>query len=764
MTMTGTTVLDGIRQSLLEAGRYNRDDKTKPAAVLWPDPDRLWEPVVELLRPQMRIATLGDFVPEVSTGPAIWIRCILAEAPTSGSDDDPWVIYLPGIERSELRAIESCAANIRPLAELQFRSAWWLQSNQSPWTTAGFLRSADGLELDLGRDNETLAALSLALPQVLGLAVQDLRNRGRIDGGYLSSLLVSDEIKTLLEWLNDPDGTKSRLQGNHWAAFLAQCKSSLGVDPESEGPLTVAQKLGGREGVWDKVWERFAEAPHSYPKIPEQLRRAKPAYQLFSDSPDAWPQDNEAAEAEVLAHFNKISTATPAEARERVVALEREHGRRRETVWGQLGQAPLAKALGYLCFIAEQTGKNASANSLPEIIEWYSTSGYRVDAAAISALAEADDARSRESVGEVLRAIYLPWIDDAARLFQGLVQAGNAHADTGLAMDEGDCVLFIDGLRLDVGESVRKALAERGANAEMGTRLAAFPTMTSSGKPAVAPIVAVLEPGEELTPTVKGRTVDAPTLRALLVEADVQTLTPDETGSPTGRAWTEAGDLDAAGHKLGLKIVDRIPQEVAEIASRVCELLDAGWQRVHIVTDHGWLLMPGQLPKVELPQHLTVTRKSRCARLIAGANPVDQPTFAWTWDKDVRIAVPRGVAAFEAGCIYEHGGLSPQESITPHMIVTAAATASVARIEAIKWIGLRCRVDYIDAPTGAKIDVRKSPGDPSSSIVPEPKILAGSGELKILVPDDSLEGAAAYVVILSDSGDILAQVATKVGD
>jgi len=763
MTMTGTTVLDGIRQSLLEAGRYNRDDKIRPAAVLWPDPDRLWESVVEMLRPQMRIATLGDFAPVDSTGPAIWLRCILAEEVKPG-DDNPWVIYLPGVERNELRAIESCPANIRPLAELQFRSVWWLQSNQSPWTPAGFLRSADGLAVDLGKDHETLVALSLALSQVASVAVQDLRNRGRIDASYLSSLLVSDEVKTLLEWLNDPADTKSRLLGNRWAAFLAQCKSSLGVDPESEGALTVAQRLGGRQGVWNKVWERFAEAPHSYPKIPEQLRRAKPADQLFADLPDSWPQDNEAAESEVLAQFNKMNMGTPAEGRAQIVALEGEHGRRRETVWGRLGKTPLADALGHLSSIAEQTLKNVSANSLPELTAWYSTDGYRVDAGAVSALAAADEPRSREGVGEVLRAIYLPWLDDAARLFQALVQAGDANAETGLSINDGDCVLFIDGLRLDVGESVRRALAERGANAEMGTRLAAFPTMTSTGKPAVAPIAAILQPGEELTPTVKGHLVDASTLRTLLVEAGVQTLTSDEIGNPAGRGWTEAGDLDAAGHKLGLKIVDRIPQEVAEIASRVRELLDGGWQRVHVVTDHGWLLMPGQLQKVELPQHLAVTRKSRCARLIAGAGEVGPPTFAWTWDKTVRIAVPRGVAAFEAGCIYEHGGLSPQESITPHLIVSRGGTASVAGIEAIKWIGLRCRVDHVAAPRGARIDIRKSPGDSSSSIVPEPKDVVGSGELKVLVPDDSLEGVAVYVVLLSDSGDILAQVATKVGD
>ena len=37
---------------------------------------------------------------------------------------------------------------------------------------------------------------------------------------------------------------------------------------------------------------------------------------------------------------------------------------------------------------------------------------------------------------------------------------------------------------------------------------------------------------------------------------------------------------------------------------RITELLHSGWTRVKVVTDHGWLMAPGGLPKIELPKHL----------------------------------------------------------------------------------------------------------------------------------------------------------------
>ncbi len=92
MTVSGKSVLDAIATSLLDAGRYNSDDKTRPVAVLWPDPERHWEPIVAKLSGIFHTAALGDFNELKSTGPAIWIRSLLANSDQSSSGLPLWFI------------------------------------------------------------------------------------------------------------------------------------------------------------------------------------------------------------------------------------------------------------------------------------------------------------------------------------------------------------------------------------------------------------------------------------------------------------------------------------------------------------------------------------------------------------------------------------------------------------------------------------------------------------------------------------------------
>ena len=106
--------------------------------------------------------------------------------------------------------------------------------------------------------------------------------------------------------------------------------------------------------------------------------------------------------------------------------------------------------------------------------------------------------------------------------------------------------------------------------------------------------------------------------RSLMAKQGLQVLDSVETGDPSGRAWAEAGEIDHRGHDVGIRIVEYLDEEVERIARRTRELLAAGWQRVEIITDHGWLLMPGAMPKVDLPVATTEKKKGRCARLKDG--------------------------------------------------------------------------------------------------------------------------------------------------
>jgi hypothetical protein len=196
-------------------------------------------------------------------------------------------------------------------------------------------------------------------------------------------------------------------------------------------------------------------------------------------------------------------------------------------------------------------------------------------------------------------------------------------------------------------------------------------------------------------------------------------------------------------------------------------LLDAGWSRIEIVTDHGWLLTPQPMPKTDLPAHLSSDKKGRCARLNPGASTSVQ-TVPWCWDPNVQIAMAPGASCFEEGKRYEHGGLSPQESIIPTVTVVASSGKMFHRhalvtITHTSWRGLRCSVDVSGDDEGLSIDIRQRAGDATTSLAATVK-LVDEGAARVVVEDDIYEGQPAVIVVLDASGTVVAQRDTVVGE
>ncbi len=752
------TVLDALVVAIQRAARFNQADKAPPVAVLWPDPDASWRPLVDALRQRLPVITLGKHDARQGAGPAIWLRCVIAgEVAELPPQDEPWIVWLPGVTRDALRAVDHAPQQLRPLCELQYRSEWWSQKDRSGWTPASWLGSQAGLGLDLGRDQATRGALGLSLSELFQVPVEALRRRGRIDADYLMNLVSRDEVRTLLRWLNDPDGTQAALPPQEWQVFLAQCRKELSVDIVREGQLSVAERLGGAEAPWDVVWDRFAEAPSSYPNIPGLLRRAKT--QLVVD-PVHWPQDNDDAEADLQRELARFGDLQPTEARLRVGLLEAEHGARRMTVWAGLDEAPLAQALVPLAELAKGTELLPQALTADELVAWYLDKGHLVDAAAVSALASVR-AGARDAVGLAVRTLYYSWLDECNRRYQAAVCASRYEATLGLELQDGDCAVFVDGLRYDVGKALHGVLRRRGVEVSLEHRFAPMPSVTSTGKAALLPPAVHLVAGDEFTVRLDNKALS---MNDALRDRGVVVLGLGDVARVSERGWTEAADIDKTGHNLKLAVAARLAGQVSDIAARVQELLSAGWDRVVLVTDHGWLLMPGGLNKQDLAEHLTLVRKPRAARLKPDAADGGYPVVSHAYEASIRVATPHGIAAFEAGKVYDHGGLSLQECVIPHLVATSGAvTGPAARIDALIWVGLRCRVTVAGAPAGSTVDLRLLPGDTGSSIVSKTKAVEGSDEASVLVPDDSMQGRDVYAVLLSDTGDILSQMTTHVG-
>src|SRR5438552_3335764 len=221
------TLLESVLQHAQETARFNENYEAKPACILWPDKDRLWEP----LTPAFRQASpyffqLGEFAPEHRIGPALWLKCVLAGAISDWQipDGSLPILYLPGVSRSDFREAESCPSVLQPLIELQYRGVIWSHPNGKDWTVYGFLSSNDGgLGLDVAKDNQTSVALQQALTKLGEIPIQRLQGQ-QIDADFLLALLHPDPGRQLLVWLNDPARFRQGLSIDEWNSFLAVCR------------------------------------------------------------------------------------------------------------------------------------------------------------------------------------------------------------------------------------------------------------------------------------------------------------------------------------------------------------------------------------------------------------------------------------------------------------------------------------------------------------------------------------------------------------
>lgn len=769
-----TGLLEVLIASFQEALR-TPDGMAEPVALLWTDEDGQWQELIPRLQEVMpELFALGGYAPSKRTGPAIWLRCVVDNsipevAPPSGKTP---VLYLPAVSRQQLRAAGDCDAALQPLIELLYRGRVWHQRNGRDWSVEAFLLSEDGLGLDVAQDSRTREALRRALPLLAETRLDGLRGR-RLEAEDFDKLAVTDAVRDVLRWMSDPNGFRSSQDAARWASFSNVCSSELHIDPDEDAPHAAAMALVNGGGRWDDVWQRFCEAPHLYPGVPQLLREpATGQGKLLFDEHPRRPTSNEAAETRLRRDLEAIVTLSHREACDRVSALETEHSARRTWVWAQLGESPMAVALAPLARLATMARLPVGGPTLEAVADAYAADGWRCDRAALEAMAVTRSLADAAVVAGVVRALYEPWLDTSTRHFQKLVanRAGDLRELASCPPTPKEtCVLFADGLRFDVAGVLQEKLEARALRARLGHRLSALPTVTATAKPLAMPAAGiVVGPGvaEDFAPYLHGTTQAAlaPKLRDEMVRRGIAVLDADDSRMPTageGLGWGEVGRLDELGHKLGAGLAAQIEVEVERIADRVVGLLDGGWTRVRVASDHGWLLLPGGLPKVELPAYLIATKWARCAAVRGNSTPA-VPTYPWHWNPDLRIASPPGIGSFRADVEYAHGGVSLQECVVPELTVERAEGIARATILSLQWRGMRCRIGVKASDPSARVDLRLKWKDATTSIVAA-KEVGLTGEVSLAV-DDVHEGHAATIVVLDAGGNILDRRPTTIGE
>jgi hypothetical protein len=266
--------------------------------------------------------------------------------------------------------------------------------------------------------------------------------------------------------------------------------------------------------------------------------------------------------------------------------------------------------------------------------------------------------------------------------------------------------------------------------------------------------------------TSSGQPATADVLRKAMLARGIQVLDhgsaiPPE--KPTSIGYAECGNIDHDGHVVGLRLAAQVQTEVARIAEYVVALKAAGWPRIRIVTDHGWLLMPGGFEPIRLPASTVIAKGCRAAILHEEA-AAELAFLPWHWDKSVRIAMPSGAEAFRAGEVYSHGGLSPQECVIPDIAVGngESQTLGTARIATINWRRLRLTVELAGELTDVTIEVRRKERDPSSR-VDVGSAMEGT-RARLTVSDEVEEGDRVLVVVVDRHGSVIDARATRVGE
>lgn len=779
------TLMKALGTAVTNATLGNSFASVPGAAILWTDKDRQWEKTVFQLQQFLpQLIVLGDYCPSQRTGPAIWLKCVIAatlpqtETKATPNTSNTPIVYLPGFSRSDLRAIEECPRELQPLAELQYRGGFWSQANGKDWSVNAFLTSKNGgLGLEIAQDRNTQAALLRALNSgvLLNLNLAQM-NKVQINSAWLDLLLAPNPIRDILVWLNDPLLAKQQWDGGRWDVFCNRCKNDYGFDPHSDGVLVAVEKLAGRKNAWLAVWEHFQESYTSFTKVTELLGQLQPPTinDLFSDANSlaSYPRANEVAEQGLRSSLLACNEMNPSQARMTITEAEAEHAHRRKWLWASLNQSPLAKALEHLALLAKQTEQSLVANSVEDMATKYKHSGWLVDIAALNALAMVQSKADTDVVSAAIRAIYLPWLENSANHFQSLVQAqAGLHTNPPKATSpvEGLCTVFVDGLRYDVAMLLKDYLKSIG-EAVVTSAWTCIPSVTASGKAWASPVayaIAGTANDQDFQPCVANdaKPLTIHNFRKLLEDQGWQVLKKNETGDITGKAWVECGDLDHYGHEHGIRLARDINGQLQQIVERLTELKEAGWTKFKIVTDHGWLLLPGGLPKTELSKSQTQTRWGRCAILKETAKATSL-TFNWDWCQEVQIAMAPGISSFIAGAEYSHGGLTLQECLVPVIDLVAKNVQNnlvKVKIQKVKWQGLLCKIELSPADNNLRVDIRTKAALESSSLVAKVKSLE-NGKVSLAIDDDSHTGTAAFIVVLDKNGNVLQKLATTIGE
>lgn len=767
------SLLQHIKSSILSAKKYNRSQVTAPKVILWPDPEKQWTSVVDRLREEIDgFITLGTFKPDELEGPAIWIKCLVDQTlpEAKWTKDTIPVIYLPGIAKADFKNIEEAPASIQPLMEYQFSGNLWTQENGKEWTILSFLQNSEhGMGLEVSRDEATKEALIKSLSNYFEDG--EVLYRKKVDADLLNQLMFPQVIPTLLDWMENGDHALGKFSLDQQEAFRDVIRSQYHLTLDYSLVLDFVKHMGMQKTPWHQVWQYFSNAPHKYPKILSLLRDAKPEDMgsgMFLVPENSWPQVNKAYEDQLKKAILKLKKATPEAFLSKLKELQSGHKDRLSWIWAELGQSPFAQALPHLIALAERSLQVYDNTSIASITKYYTDKGIKVDSSVRKLYLIEHTKDYLNTIQVVIDKFYRPWLEKLTKQFQLLVKDDHdVFYPNPTESYNSNFILFVDAFRYDIAQDFLNQLSTAKYAATMDIKWSALPSLTPTSKPALAPIQDKLSKSSEWNSfqvqMENGKVLSHHYFKASLEENGINYIdSPKQIDDPTAKYWMEIGDIDKKGHQDQEGMFRRIPELMKELEETIQSIFYKGVSSLQIVTDHGWLLLPGGLPKENLHRDLAETRWGRCALMKDGVS-TDLLHLPWTWNPHTFIAYAPGISFFKKNESYAHGGVSLHECLSPIITIKSKEVKGSEKgsIGTIEWRGMRMYIQTSGTSDAYQLDVRTKISDAKSSIKLSSS-MKGDNQWSVVV-DGDYEDHAATLILIDEQGIIVDKKPIHVG-
>lgn len=429
-----------------------------------------------------------------------------------------------------------------------------------------------------------------------------------------------------------------------------------------------------------------------------------------------------------------------------------------------IGHWSLMRDLGRLLDECEAAAKRMNASqSVLELAQLYVEMAARTDLAHMRVRLAAEE-RDLLAVAHVADRAYAGYtnalnasffaalVDEGTGLISGLPHVTQQVEEEVWSGSAQRAVVIVDALRYDCACAIKDQLHDRQVTIEPVA--ASLPTVTPVGMTALLPLhpaaVSLDIVGNDMRPKVDGKDLSVSANRMDVLQrhgaiciAIREVESADGPPPDMGDLLVVYGhdDLDHIGHSEALTLIRHVQTEIDRLARLIQKLHRWGFPTVHVITDHGFILLPRDLLPDTVPCDPSWCHvlKERYAIVPASAD-VPVATFPFAWDADVRVCVPPGLAFFKAEKSFSHGGAAVQEMVIPHL-------TSCSRRHADKRIGVDVVVPVTEL-TRAAVKVTLRPRTPESTPAGQMVLATDLGralELDVFRATDELTGPVSVL-------------------